>query len=68
MPPEVMQRAEMLSGLSPSLVDVLPGRTVSGEDHSEVLGVLCFFDQWFLDAGDLNRRHLSQLSVRVRVT
>ena len=44
MPPEVMQRAEILSGLSQSLVDVLPGRTVSGEDHSEVLGVLCFFD------------------------
>ena len=44
MPPEMMKRAEMLSGLSQSLVDVLPGRTVSGEDHSEVLGVLCFFD------------------------
>ena len=44
MPPEVMHRAEMLSGLNQSLVDVLPGRTVSGEDHSEVLRVLCFFD------------------------
>ena len=44
MPPEVVQRAEVLSGLSQSLIDVLPGRTVAGEDHSEVLGVRCFFD------------------------
>ena len=44
MLPKVVQRAEMLSGLSQSLVDVLPGRTVSGEDRSNVLGVLCFFD------------------------
>ena len=44
MSPEVVQRVGLLSGLSQSLVDVLPGRTVSGEDHSQVLGVLCFFD------------------------
>ena len=44
MPPEVVQRAEMLSGLSQSLIDVLPGRAVAGEDHSKVLGARCFFD------------------------
>ena len=44
MPPEVVQRAEMLSGLSQPLSDVLSGRTVAGEDHSKVLGMRCFFD------------------------
>ena len=44
MPPEVMQRAKMFSSRSQSLIDVLPGRTVAGEDHSEVLSVRCFFD------------------------
>ena len=44
MPPEVVQRAEMLSGLSQPLIDVLSGRAVAGKDHSKVLGVRCFFD------------------------
>ena len=41
MPPEMVQRAEMLSGLSQPLIDVLPGCAVAGEDHSKVLGVMC---------------------------
>ena len=44
MPPEVVQRAKMLSGLSQPLIDVLPSRAVAREDHSKVFGVRCFFD------------------------